>query len=1790
MLPTQKRTSQRSPTGLRNVRRHRRLLAETLERRWLLAGPYAPAADEVGSAAISKDDARLVGWASEVVGYSPGSNLDAEFQTPQQSLGPAEGEFDKVVSLGRGGQITLAFDEPIRNGLGADFAVFENAFNDTFLELAFVEVSSDGTHFFRFPNDSLTPSPVEQFGAVDPTEVDQLAGKYRLGFGTPFDLEQLVSAGPQLDLTRVTQVRLVDIVGDGSLTDSSGDPIYDPFPTVGSAGFDLDAVGVIHAAESVVEIIGFEDVGAGLQTESAFAGPVPDGSVVEGPFNDDVVVGTFASGPLVFDNAHSLDFGSWTGWAYSNRTDTQTAGFSNQFSAFPGVGASDSATFGIAFPDQGDFVGPASITRPADSGWFQSLQVANTTYAALSMLQGDQFAKQFGGPTGNDPDFFLLTITGKDDGDNEIGTIDFYLADYRFPDNSQDYVLDRWETIDLTPVGAATTLEFTLSSSDVGPFGINTPAYVAVDQIVLSKPTLAVDVSKSRVNEADGTAAATVRVSRADNDVSSEIELAIAPVDPGLATIPSTASIPVGERFVEFDIDLADNAVFDGPRQVIVTVSADGFEPSTVTVAVDDDEQRSLELAIRPTSISEGGSVTATVGRNDADLSSPLTIQIASSQASLLSFPPTVTIAAGQAETVFTVGAIDDDVDRTDKQVTIEVSADGYVDAASPIEIRDNDDAELEIQVAARLSESQAYPAADLEEVGRGLAPESFYNGADQAGVFASGGLSFHNQFDATFGSWSGWAYSNTTDVSTPGFGNQYSAFPGSGAYGSDTYAVAAAFPGPTPPVIRRDPTASGAFQSLEISNTTYAALSMQTGDAFAKKFGGETGDDPDFFLLTIEGVDDQNQSTGTVDFYLADFRFADNSLDYLVDQWTTVDVTPLGDAVELRFGLSSSDVGAFGMNTPAYFAVDDVITLGTGSLPQAIVRRNAEDLARELTVTLTSSDPSEIVLPPTVTIPTGAAEVTVMLAVRDDQLVELDPLVVLTASADGYTAAVAGVTVSDDDEPTLTLTLDRMSVAESGDDFTGVVHRNVADVSQPLTVDLEASPLSELTLPGQVLIPAGSRAASFSLQPVDNQEVDDHRSVNVRSTAPGFVGGADSVQVINDDLPPPTLSLTLDPTTVSEADAPATESFESLGATILDDSFDNGSDLSGGFETDLAQLNNSFDPTFASWSGWAISKTTDTTTPGFENQYSAVPGIGGRSSPTYAVANAFPGGNLPRITLPTGGTREFDSLMITNTTYAALSMQQGDAFAKQFGGPSGDDPDFFLLTIEGHDEGGQSVGTVEFFLADFRDADSANDFIVDEWVKVDVSSLSAAASLSFSLSSSDVGAFGMNTPAYFALDEIVFREPGVTTDRLVTLTRSDEVLDEPLTVDLATDDPSELEVPTEVQIPAGLASVTFPIQVVDDAVVDGDVAVELFASASSHASATLSVTVADDDQKRLTLSAVTATLVEGNSATTEFLIHRNSADLTTNLEVALSSSGEGLLLPASVVISAGQRAATIEVAPQDNVLLDGDRDLTVRASADEFTLGQLQVHLQDDEVAAITVTETADSTDVTELSGVDQFQVQLSAQPLQPVVIEVVAASADVSLDPVRLLFTPEQWDAPQAVNVTGVPDFEVEDDESIGVTLAVDADASDPGFAGASPQLVDVNVFDHPVQAFSLTEDESGVFAIENPSGVPIVSGTHQSGLQVTANALAQIVELESVTRTRGPITLDLAGGDDRVVVRSERFTAIEGGPGDDVLELAMSSVDLIDFFDGAHLRLRGSCHEWRRRCGAAGRRHSA
>lgn len=217
---------------------------------------FAPPAGQAGTTAMYKDSSAFVGWAtgcSVKRGYQDISNQSMGYASTGDTslaLGPAGA--NGVLSLGDGGSAVLTFASALKDDAGPDFAVFENSFDGQFLELAFVEVSSDGIHFFRIPATSNTDTTVQtgSFGNTDATQIDNLAGKYAALYGTPFDIADAPNDA-LLDKQAVTHVKLIDVVGSiepqYATRDRYNHIVNDPWPTAfASGGFDLDAVGVIH--------------------------------------------------------------------------------------------------------------------------------------------------------------------------------------------------------------------------------------------------------------------------------------------------------------------------------------------------------------------------------------------------------------------------------------------------------------------------------------------------------------------------------------------------------------------------------------------------------------------------------------------------------------------------------------------------------------------------------------------------------------------------------------------------------------------------------------------------------------------------------------------------------------------------------------------------------------------------------------------------------------------------------------------------------------------------------------------------------------------------------------------------------------------------------------------------------------------------------------------------------------------------------------------------------------------------------------------------------------------------------------------------------------------------------------------------------------------------------------------------------------------------------------------------------------------------------------------------------
>lgn len=235
------------------------------------------------------------------------------------------------------------------------------------------------------------------------------------------------------------------------------------------------------------ELIDFEDLN--LSQNSHFEGA--DST----PYDYTATLNPWTSRGMTFplywgvDTYYGWDYTWWYGVTYSNHTWTGTppAGLAGQYTAYPSGGAGGSSTYAVFFCtadwDNGGQTYSFTLDLPAGKQ-IQGLSVANNCYVWNTIKYGDEFGFTQPFDTG---DYFLLTIQGLDGSGQPIAAspVEIYLADYRSQNPAEHYILETWQTLDLSSLAGAEKLLFRLSSTDVGQYGMNTPAYFVVDNIVL---------------------------------------------------------------------------------------------------------------------------------------------------------------------------------------------------------------------------------------------------------------------------------------------------------------------------------------------------------------------------------------------------------------------------------------------------------------------------------------------------------------------------------------------------------------------------------------------------------------------------------------------------------------------------------------------------------------------------------------------------------------------------------------------------------------------------------------------------------------------------------------------------------------------------------------------------------------------------------------------------------------------------------------------------------------------------------------------------------------------------------------------------------------------------------------------------------------------------------------------------------------------------------------------------------------------------------------------------------
>lgn len=196
------------------------------------------------------------------------------------------------------------------------------------------------------------------------------------------------------------------------------------------------------------------------------------------------------------------------------------------------------------------------------------------------------------------------------------------------------------------------------------------------------------------------------------------------------------------------------------------------------------------------------------------------------------------------------------------------------------------------------------------------------------------------------------------------------------------------------------------------------------------------------------------------------------------------------------------------------------------------------------------------------------------------------------------------------------------------------------------------------------------------------------------------------------------------------------------------------GSQIDGGFGSiayannfisGSYRFNNTFNETWNSWSGFAVSNKTSVVFNDYSDQYNSAVGHGVHESHNYAVVFPY-GETIDVLNKPEGVI--VPGFYLTNTANNVKAYEEGDGITGEFR-----DGDWCKLTVTGiHLDG--STSEVEVYLADYRFPSISKKKYLDYWQWIDLSSLGLVKSISFKVTSSHNNEYGMTTPGYFCIDD----------------------------------------------------------------------------------------------------------------------------------------------------------------------------------------------------------------------------------------------------------------------------------------------------------------------------------------------------------------------------------------------------------------------------------------------------
>lgn len=988
----------------------------------------------------------------------------------------------------------------------------------------------------------------------------------------------------------------------------------------------------------------------------------------------------------------------------------------------------------------------------------------------------------------------------------------------------------------------------------------------------------------------------------------------------------------------------------------IATVGAP-YLPGSATLTVTDVEPPLVSFAF--SSVAEtSGTLNVTITRGSSDVDSAVTVNLTGSDNTELLVPATATIPAGSTQAIVTLSVLDDIFVDGPQVVTLTASIDGIGTSSANVTVTDNEVAGFSITDARVLN---------VEESGTSETIQVVLNAAPLTDVVLN--VSSNDTTEAVS--------SPQTLTFTPANWNVAQTVTVTGVDDAvdDNNQTA---------TILVSVNAGQSADAFDAVASRSVSVVVSDDDAAGFQFTPTTG------LFVIEGVQSDsatlvltsqplaNVTIGLTNGAPDQVTFSVSSMTFTPANWNvpqTVVLTSIDNHIaEISYGIGiglqtavSADPKYNGLSgTGVNGSIIDNEVRGVSYLPD-LVRVSEAGTSADFTIVLTSEPTGPVTIPLSIDDATEASisvnqvqftaanwnvPVTVTVTGVDDFLDDGSKVIYVVTDQIGGTSDYTGfnpadyvVINSDNDDPLITVTGTSSTFSEAGGSTSITVSRNSEDLSSALAVVVQSSDVSEATIPRSIVIPAGQASVDMTLSAVDDIFVDGPQTVTVTATAFGFASESATFTVTDNEV----AGFTILDARVLEVDESGTSKTVQvvLNAAPLTNvvlSVDSA-DLS---EVVASPATLTFTP-----ANWNVAQTvTVTGVDDFVADGSQFASLS-ISVNTPQSNDAFDGVALQTVTALVSDDDQAGIRFTPNTGLLVIEGVQSDSVQVTLTSQPLADVTFGL-TNAAPDQVTLSLSSLTFTPSNWNVPQtvvltSIDNNIAEGGFGIGISPQAAVSADSKYNGLIAAGANGSIIDNDFRgvtvqpVSEHV-SEAGTSTNFTIVLTSQPTGN---VTVPLTVDDPTEGTLSVS-QLLFSSANWNVPQAVtvtgVDDLLDDGDkffyVLAGVIGGTSDYAGldpVDIPVLNVDNDVAALTLSVSSATFSEAGGSITA-TVTRNSEDLSSALTVTLQSSDVSeAVVPASVIIPAGQASATFTITAVDDTLIDGTQAVQISVSASGF-------------------------------------------------------------------------------------------------------------------------------------------------------------------------------------------------------------------------------------------------------------